>query len=87
MHPERMPRREAGDLAGLTERQLWSLSLIAHHGDLNTQQVATLMFDSRPAAARDLGTLTKAGLLVRYVFPGTPAIWATTGSVPRASSC
>jgi DNA-binding MarR family transcriptional regulator len=68
MGPEHGPQREAGDAARLTERQWRLLLLIGQHGDLNTRQVAALMFNSRPTAARDLQALVRAGLLVHYVL-------------------
>ncbi len=68
MGPGHGPRREAGDATGLTERQWRLLLLIGQHGDLNTRQVAALMFNSRPTAARDLRALVQTGLLVDYVF-------------------
>jgi hypothetical protein len=46
----------------------WALlGLLAEHGAMCTEQVATLLFGSRPAAVRHLGVLTGAGLAWRFV--------------------
>ncbi|MFY1673182.1 replication-relaxation family protein [Plantactinospora sp. WMMB334] len=49
------------------------LSLLAEHGVLHTGQVAMLMFGSRPAAARHLGVLARAGLVWRFVYDDDPS--------------
>ncbi|MFI6162573.1 replication-relaxation family protein [Micromonospora haikouensis] len=49
------------------------LSLLAEHGVLHTGQVSTLMFGSRPAAARHLGVLVRAGVVWRFVHDDDPS--------------
>ncbi len=51
----------------LSERHWRLLSLVAQQGELSTLQITTLMFNSRPSAARHLNVLVKAGLLWRYI--------------------
>ena len=58
---------DGADPRGLGERHWSLLRLIAEHGVLNTAQVTTLMFGSRPSASRHLGALLKAGLMWRFV--------------------
>ncbi|MEV5691891.1 replication-relaxation family protein [Micromonospora globbae] len=48
------------------------LSVLAEHGVLHTGQVTTLLFGSRPAAARHLGALARAGLVWRFVHDDDP---------------
>jgi hypothetical protein len=69
------PTRRPGDgqLHGLGRRHWALLSLLAEHGVLHTGQVATLMFGSRPAAARHLGVLARAGLVWRFVYDDDPS--------------
>jgi hypothetical protein len=47
----------------------WRLvSLLGEHGVLDTNQVAVLLFGSRPTAHRHLADLHRAGLVERFVF-------------------
>jgi hypothetical protein len=62
------PRRPGGaDTHGLGPRHWRLLELLAEHGELDTGQVTTLMFGSRPAAVRHLRALLRAGLVWRSV--------------------
>ena len=73
-NPLQPPARRPGDvqLHGLGPRHWAVLSLLAEHGVLHTGQVTTLMFGSRPAAARHLGALARAGLVWRFVYDDDP---------------
>ena len=73
-NPLQPPARRPGDgqVHGLGQRHWALLSLLAEHGVLHTGQVETLMFGSRPAAARHLGALTRAGLVWRFVHDDDP---------------
>jgi DNA-binding MarR family transcriptional regulator len=68
------PARRRGDaqLHGLGPRHWAVLSVLAEHGVLHTGQVTTLLFGSRPAAARHLGALARAGLVWRFVHDDDP---------------
>lgn len=44
------------------------MSLLGEHGVLNTNQVAVLLFGSRPTAHRHLADLRRAGLLEQFVY-------------------
>lgn len=47
----------------------WTLlALLAEYATLDTNEVAKLMFGSRPAAARHLNVLVRAGLVWRFVY-------------------
>ncbi|MDG4833988.1 replication-relaxation family protein [Solwaraspora sp. WMMD1047] len=72
--PFNPPPRRPDDvrLHGLGRRHWALLSLLAEHGVLHTGQVATLMFGSRPAAARHLGALVRAGVVCRFVYDDDP---------------
>jgi hypothetical protein len=52
----------------LTGRHWRLLSLLGEHGVLDTNQVAVLLFGSRPTAHRHLADLHRAGLVERFVF-------------------
>ncbi|MFI7211683.1 replication-relaxation family protein [Micromonospora maritima] len=73
-NPLQPPARQPGDgqVRGLGQRHWALLSLLAEHGVLHTGQVETLMFGSRPAAARHLGALARAGLVWRFVYDDDP---------------
>lgn len=72
--PLQPPARRSGDaqLHGLGPRHWAVLSVLAEHGVLHTGQVTTLLFGSRPAAARHLGALARAGLVWRFVHDDDP---------------
>jgi hypothetical protein len=55
------------------ERHWALLALLAEHAVLDTGQVVELMFGSRPAAARHLGVLVRAGLVWRLVNERDPS--------------
>jgi hypothetical protein len=73
--PLQPPARRPGgaQLHGLGERHWSLLGLLAEHGALNTGQVVTLLFGSRPAAVRHLGVLFRAGLVWRFVYDNDPS--------------
>lgn len=59
-------------LSGLTERHWRLLGVLAEQPGLNTGQIATLLFGSRPAAVRHLSALVAAGLVWRFVYREDP---------------
>lgn len=61
-------RTEPVDVRGLGARHWSLLMLLAAHGPLDTSQVTTLMFGSRPAAVRHLTALVRAELVWRFVY-------------------
>jgi DNA-binding MarR family transcriptional regulator len=68
------PTASAGEvvLSGLTDRHWRLLGVLAEQPGLNTGQIATLLFGSRPAAVRHLGVLVAAGLVWRFVYREDP---------------
>jgi hypothetical protein len=61
------------DLHGLGPRHWDLVALIAAYAVLDTNDVAELMFGSRPAAARHLTVLVRAGLVWRFVHSTDPS--------------